>query len=383
MEWKPYSACCHASAADADAAFCGECGAPLLRCVAYAECRSLVEPLKPCAACLGSELFVDQGAVTNARIGQQLSVPLILRNTSRAARPLWVKDAAVRRDGEAFRSIPLPWERIDAGEERMLAVSTGALDAGGTGTLEISLTLGTRYKGYEECYLYGSAISLSIDAETDGKIEQHINFAGAQFGTGGLVQIKDVAAGGDAAAGAADRVPVPFERFERFEIERGTRGYRSSGLRIPRVAPFRFIGFPPGHAPQSEISLGSRSALAFGRNSRRFDATDNPTPSDIVLRAIDPATGALDADGSYSFSRHHFDLVIQNERLCVHVRSSNGILVNDDHVSTTKLHVLNDGDTITPVANRPDLLAMRVQFVTQPDGSLAQIQIIRTPEQSA
>lgn len=407
MEWKPYSKCCFESAAIAEAAFCGECGAPLLRCQAYAECRSLVTPRDPCQICLSAALFVDQGAVTKAQIGHQLSVPLVLANTSQAGRSILVRDAMVRRDGEEFRPLPLLWERIDAGQERAFSVSTGALASGGTGTLDLSLTLATSYKGYEERYVYGSSIALSVADGGEGQVVQNIDFSGANFEAGGLVQIKDVAGGGDidfsgsqfgpggivqikdvgteseAGSGQGNRIPLPFERYERFEIERGTRGYAETGVRVPRTVPFRFSGFPSGHAPKNEISLGSRGALSFGRNSRKYDAEHNPTPSDVVLRALDPETGALDAEGSYAFSRHHFDLTIQNDRLCAHVHSGNGLQVNDELVPATKLHVLADGDRLTPVVALPDLMSMRVRFFTLPDGTLQRIRIERTPDQAA
>jgi len=383
MDWKAYNPCCEESAKNPEAAFCGECRTQLLRCVAYSECGSLVEPLRPCTACLGAELYVDQGAVTTAKVGQQLSLPLILKNSTTASRPIWVRDALVRRDGGEPRSIELPWERLEAGAERTISVSTGALDAGGTGTLEVSFTLGTSYKGNEERYVFGSEIQFSVDEQSSEKVEQHINFAGAQFGTGGLVNIKDVAAGEKSKnSEASNRILLPFDRHERSEVERGTRGYQQSGIRVPRVAPFRFVGFPKGHAPQGTITVGPRNTIAFGRNSRQFDAQENPTPSDVVLSVIDSGSGELDIDGSNSFSRHHFDLVVRNDRLCAHVRGSNGILVNDQHIPTTKLLVLQDGDTLTPVRNRPDHLSMRVQLVAHSDGTLEEVQITRTPDLS-
>ena len=386
MEWQRYQECCHRNALDLTATFCDECGATLLRCVAYAECYSLVEPLTPCKVCVSTELYVDRGAVTNASVGDRLSIPLVLKNTSKIERPIWVAKALVRSGDEEFRPLDLPWERLGSGEERAFFVETGALEAGGTGVIEIEMAFGTRYKGYEEQYLYGGAVRFSSDTPKDNQITQNINLSGAQFGTGGLVNTSMPVTGGisDATSqkGSDDRIPVPFERYERHEIEFGVRGYAETGNRIPRTVRFRFNGFPSSQAP-ADIAIGSRGVLVFGRNSRTFHEERNRDPSDVVLRIVDPRTGETDREASYGISRRHFDLLILNNRLCIHVRSSNGVLVNGERVSTSSLATLKDDDVIAPIAGRPDAIALRIAIVGRPDGLVETIAIDRQPHISA
>lgn len=382
MEWQRYKECCHRNALDVSATFCDECGASLLRCMAYPECYSLVEPLTPCKVCVAPELYIDQGAVTKTTIGHQLSIPLILRNASRIERPIWVTKALVRRGDEDFRNLDLPWERLGSGEERSFFVDTGPLEAGGTGVIEIEIAFGTRYKGYEEQYLYGGAVRFSSEAEKSNQITQNINLSGAQFGTGGLVHAPmRVDGGGDDARdnGAASRAPVPFERYERHELEFGIRGYAKGGHLVPRTVDFRFHGFPPRHAPANGSAIGSRGVMIFGRNSTTFDAERNPSPSDVVLRAVDPRTGETDVETTYGISRRHFDLLILNNRLCLHTRSTNGLLLNGEPSPTSSLTVLNDGDTVAPLANRANAVALRVGFAARPDGLVETINIFREP----
>ncbi len=378
MEWRKYSECCHKNALDLSATFCADCGASFLRCLAYAECFSLVEPLTPCRVCVAPELYIDKNAVTNTSVGHQLTIPLVLRNTSSIERPIWATRAMMRRGSDDFRPLDLPWERVGAGDERAFFVETGALEAGGTGVIEIEMAFGTRYKGYEEQYLYGGAIRFSSDTPSDSQIVQNIDLSGAQFGTGGMVHVPtrmdSPASAGSAAS--TDRVRVPFDRYERREVEWGLRGYSATGRLVPRTADFRLIGFPARHAP-STASIGSRGVLVFGRNSRDYDDEQNPDPSDVVLRVTDPRTGKTDREASFAVSRRHFDLMNLNNRLCLFVRSSYGVLVNGKQVTTSTLHDLNDGDIIQPLIGNPEALAIRLAFEARPDGIVETVRIER------
>ena len=369
MEWQKYNECCHRNALDLGAAFCADCGATFLRCLAFAECMSLVDPLTPCSVCMAPELFIDKNAVVKTRVGHQLTIPLVLRNSSPIDRPIWATRAMMRRANEDFRPLDLPWERIEAGEERAFHVETGPVEAGGTGVIDIEVAFGTRYKGYQEQYLYGGAIHFSSDGPGETRIVQNINFANAEFKDNSLIHMPTRLASdshGDAAA-IADREKVNFSRFERREVEWGLRGYSGSGRLVPRTADFRMIGFSSRHAP-SVLSIGSRGVLVFGRNSREWNEADNPDPSDIVLRVTNPATGQTDREASMAVSRRHFDLMNLNNRIYLFVRSSNGVLVNDSQVTTSTLHALNDGDVIKPLIRKPEALAVRMTFEARPDG---------------
>ena len=125
MEWQPYKDCCvrNAGSLDADVGFCPDCGHPLMRCMAFAECRSLVTPTQPCPTCVAPVLMIDAGAVVTASAGERMSVPLVLLNASTAGRTLWVKRVA-KRDGKTEQPITLDWEQLEARTEQGMALDT-------------------------------------------------------------------------------------------------------------------------------------------------------------------------------------------------------------------------------------------------------------------
>ena len=189
MESHKYSECCHRNALDLSAGFCSDCGTTFLRCLAYAECMQLVEPLTPCPHCMAPELYIDKNAVVNTRVGHQLTIPLVLRNASPIDRPIWATRAMMRRGSEDFRPLDLPWERISAREERTFHVETGALEAGGTGVIDIEVALATRYKGYEEQYLFGGGIRFSSDSPSETQVIQNIDFSNTKLEDNSIIHM--------------------------------------------------------------------------------------------------------------------------------------------------------------------------------------------------
>src|SRR5262245_2808428 len=129
MDWQPYRPCCHQFAAKTDVAFCPECGHPFLRCMAFAECGSLVSPTQACPVCVAPTLMIDAGAVVQSRMGEHLSVPLILRNNSTGNRPIWIKQI-LKLDGRNEEPLGLTWEQIEPQSERQFRVDTPPLAEG-------------------------------------------------------------------------------------------------------------------------------------------------------------------------------------------------------------------------------------------------------------
>ncbi|HOZ27183.1 MAG TPA: hypothetical protein PLH23_18055, partial [Hyphomonadaceae bacterium] len=74
------SPCCYQHALAKDAVFCGECGKPLLRCMAYQECGGLVGDDGCCSVCVRPQLFLDKDAVTDVKAGGVLVLPLVFYN---------------------------------------------------------------------------------------------------------------------------------------------------------------------------------------------------------------------------------------------------------------------------------------------------------------
>lgn len=379
MDWRPYKACCQRYASDGEVGFCPECGHPFLRCMAFTECRSLVTPTQPCPVCVAPALMIDAGAVVQSKTGERLSVPLILLNGSPAARPLWVK-RVVKWDGRVDEPVALTWEQLDPGTERRFTVDTPPMAEGGTHTLRLILVLASRYKGIEEEYAFAAGMSLSVSGPDTQQVIQNINLAGANFQTGGMVhtQLNTKNTGSTAPSGLQDRTMLALERAEKYELEQGIRGYRKDGLRVPRHVEFAFSGFPNDDQPADGSTAIQRGRLAFGRNSRTPNPENNPVPNDVCLRAYDARTGRIDEPATMAISRHHFDLIVVNDRLCVQARATKGMELNGQALSPGDVLPVVPGDRIVPIPGRSDRLTLQVSFVDS-IGSVDRVQVSRTP----
>lgn len=380
MDWRPYQPCCQESAAATDAAFCPSCGHPYLRCMAFAECHTLVSPSQACTGCVAPVLMVDEGAVIESKRGDRLSVPLILHNASPAGRPLWVK-RIVKWDDGIDEPMALTWERIDSRTERRFALDTPPLADGGTHTLRVIIVVASRHKGVEEEYAFSAGLSIAVSSPDTRNVHQRINITGNQFGTGGMVHAPVPGVGAsrtEAPAALQDRRPVPLERAEKYELDHGVRGYRAEAVRVPRHVEFTFSGFPGSDCPPNGFITLQRGRLAFGRNSRIPDPASNPVPNDVCLRAYDPRSGGVDEPATLAISRHHFDLVVVNDRLCVHARSSGGMQVNGNDLASGQILTVGPGDRIVPIPGRPDKVTVQVAFV-ESIGSIERVEITRVP----
>lgn len=79
-----------------------------------------------------------------------------------------------------------------------------------------------------------------------------------------------------------------------------------------------------------------------------------------------------------AISRHHFDLVVANDRLCVHVRSSRGLQINDRTLASGEWLAVTPGDRIVPLAGRADKLTLQVEF-TAVAGVVERVELSRVP----
>lgn len=383
MDWRPYLACCHRYAADAAIAFCPECRHALVRCLAFAECRSLAPATGPCPVCVAPTLAIDSGAAVQSKAGERVALPLVLSNVSPAARPFRVTSVA-RLDGPTAEPVHLTWEQVDAGTERRLAVTTPPLAAGGTYDLRVVLVIATRYGGVEESYAYSTGVTLTVaGADAPQTIQQTINVGGVDAAAGGVGTGAAVSAPLNVQLGASREVttltarrPLPLERAERYEITHGVRGYREGDTRVPRHVSFAFSGFRATERPADGATLMLSGRLACGRNSRESRATGT-APNDLCLRAYD-SSGRLDEPATMAISRHHFDLVVVNDRLCVHARTSRGLQVNGHDVASGAVVPLAPGDRIVPIPGRPDKLSVRVAFKST-TGVVERVEISRSP----
>ncbi len=379
MDWQPYRPCCHRFATDAEVAFCPECGHPFLRCMAFAECKSLVTPTQACPVCVAPVLMIDAGAVVQSKRGDRVSVPMILRNNSTAGRPISVKQI-VQLGGAADEPVALTWERIDGQAERHFTIETPPLEVGGTHALRILFVIATAWKGVEESYAFSGGTSITVSGTETQQVVQNINLAGAQFQTGGMVHtaLNTRDRERSAPAALADRTALPLERAERYELEHGIRGYQDKGLRVPRHVEFAFTGFAPDDVPRDGSTMLPGGKLAAGRNSRNPDPGSDAVASDICLRAFDPRTGSVDEPATMAISRHHFDFVVVNDRLCVQVRTSHGMELSGMLVASGAVAEVRPGERLVPIPGRPDKLALQVSFASS-IGSVDRITVARSP----
>jgi hypothetical protein len=383
MEWQPYKDCCvrNAGSVDPDVGFCPDCGHPLMRCMAFAECRSLVTPTQPCPTCLAPVLMIDAGAVVTASAGERMSVPLVLLNASTAGRTLWVKRAA-KRDGKTEQPITLDWEQLEARAEQSIALDTPPMVEGGTYTLNLIFVLATRYKGLEEDFAFAASVSVKVAKSDAGPQNVSVTVTGGSEGTGAghnvIANIRADRAAEMAAGALENRKIVPLRRAERYELEQGIRGYTSSGLRVLRHVEFAFSGFTDDETPAPGAALVPRGRMLFGRNSRTVAPSATVAPNDVCLRAYEAKTKKVDEPATMAISRHHFELVVVNDRLCVHARATKGMQVNAEELTPGQVCAIVPGDRIVPIPGRSDKLALHVRF-TSSIGVVEHVEVSRTP----
>lgn len=374
MDWQPYRDCCRRHAADLTAAFCPECGHVYLRCLAAADCKGLVEPLRECEACIRPQLLTSAGASVQSKKGDRISVPLILRNGSTAGRAIWVTRIA-RLDDATEVPLRLTWEQIEAGSERRFSLDTPPLADGGSYTFRVMIVISSQHKGIEESYAFEAGISLSAASHDAQNVTTNITIGGNVEGTGHLLNanasMKPVGGGG---AGMSERFEIPLQRAERYELDNGVRGYQSDRVRIPRNVDLMFSGFKEPDAPAKGDSLALRGRVVCGRNSRTTDSD----PTDLCIRAYSSRTGDLDEAATMAISRRHFTMVVANDRLYVQALAASGIELNGEPVEINTLAPLKTGDRIVPIPGHPEKMTLQLAFA-KTRSSVDRITLSRTP----
>lgn len=371
MDWRPYNACCARNAADPEAVFCAECRHLLLRCQAFAECGGLVSPGGPCAHCVAPRLSLDAGATTQSKKGDRLAIPLVLRNASTSGRALWVKRIE-QRDSAAPEAVPLTFDAVEAGAERRFSIETEPLDESGSRTIRVVLVVATRHRILEEEYAFKADLTVAISGAETQSVTNNITVSG----TGHLFNRSFDQGKGDASGPAVDTT-IPLERAERYEITQGIRGDASSGLRVPRHVPFTFKGFRDADHPGRDTTMAGEGRLSFGRNRRGPAPEPGMIANDVCLRAY-ARSGEVDEAATLAISRHHFDLVVVNERLCLRAAASKGLQVAGRAVSAGQLVALASGDDVVPIPDHPEKLSLRVTF-THAFDTVEHVTITRTP----
>ena len=80
-------------------------------------------------------------------------------------------------------------------------------------------------------------------------------------------------------------------------------------------------------------------------------------------------------------SRRHFELYLECDRLMLRVNSDSGVRISSNAYGPGKTVALNDGDTISPLVNAPERLALAVKYRTEL-GVVRVIELARLPVSS-
>lgn len=373
------SRCCYQTALVEGAVFCGECGRPLLRCMAYSECGGLVGDDGYCSVCVKPQLFLDKDAVTEVKAGGVLVLPLVFYNASGVARPLFVTDLWVREGDGPRRRIELPWKRLDAGGSNRVNIQTGAMERQGRHGVEITFAVATNYFMREERFAFTSSLGLEVEQGGSLVINQTINAAGTGAGNDTVYapirletngdQARKIATGGKAAE-------LALQRADNFEAANGVRGYTDGALKgvvVGRAARFVWKGFG-GDGPSAGPITTQDSLLAMGRGKVGPASGENQ-----AQLLVTDASGVLDEQLSQAISRRHIELFLQSGKLCARVTGSAGIQVGDHRYGADDaIAVIDTGDLIKVLPKFPDALGLQVRMRAM-HGVVDEISITRVP----
>ncbi len=351
--------CCHKTALDQTAAWCNECGKPLLRCQAHGECGGLLDSSGTCPVCVAPELTLDPEGVHQAKVGSALSIPLVLSNTAQIGRPLFVNGLWTREGGGDWRRVEVPWERLDAGSSAPLNVRADALDKAGVHQLEIVLALATRWRWREEVAAFTTSLALTIEQEESLTVQQNITYAADAPQTGATIYapMRVQFGGSDHDDGSCSEPhALPLTRATKIEREFGLRGYED-GTQVSRAASLCWRGFRPDEIPADTPVVSADGMLILGRSRSK----QRGGPNDVRLLVHDDA-GAINEPSSRAVSRQHLGLCIENGRLVLRVESDRGAWVNGRSVPRGTSVSLRDGDRFSPIARGLGRLAVTASF---------------------
>lgn len=348
-------ACCYTAAIGDDATFCGECGKPLLRCMAAEECGGLLDDHGLCTVCVSPHLQVDAGAMVAAKVGGAVSLPLSIANLSVVGRPIFVTDIWTREAGGEWRAQALGWERLAAGEVGPVAVTADRFERAGAHSLDVLVAVSSRWRWRQESFAFATTLRLNIEGDK-ADAGPVVNIGGKTAGHGNIVYISGQDSDTDQTSTADEAVSLAMVRVEKEERRLGLRGHNAN-LWVPRSTRFEWSGFDQYEAPSDGPLLRSDGLLTFGRS--RTHTAGGTNDARLLVRS---KNGDLDETISRLISRRHFELYIECDRLMLRVESEAGVRVQGDAYGRGKTIQLSDGDVISPLVKSPDLLGISVKF---------------------
>lgn len=364
-------ACCYTSAVDAEATYCGDCGKPLIRCMAAEECGGLLDDQGLCTVCVSPHLQVDAGALKVAKVGGAVSLPVSIANLSVVGRPIFVTRLWSREASGDWREESLGWERLDAGQSRPVSITANKIERAGAHSVEILVELASRWRWRQECYAFSAVLRLMVEGE-DTSNAPVVTLGGESAGHGNTVYISGASEKSTTPDTTSEAIDLEMVRAEKEERLLGIRGI-DENLWVPRNTRFQWRGFAKDHTTGDGPILTPDGLLAVGRaRSRRAGG-----PGDIRLLAVSP-DGSVDEDVSRLISRRHFELFVECNRLVLRINGTGGVRINEKAYGPGKSVALADGDVIEPIVKSEGELRLHVEFKTQ-HRSVEDVIISRSP----
>lgn len=361
--------CCYTAALDPAAIYCDDCGKPIVRCMAAEECGGLLDDHGLCTVCVAPYLQIDAGALTGARVGGAVALPMSLANLSTVARPLFVTGLWSREATGAWREESLGWERLDAGETRPISIVAREIERAGAHGLQVMVALASRWRWRQENFAFTASLTLMVEDESseNGPV---VNIGGESAGHGNLVYISGKNDKDTGPQTTDEAVRLAMVRAEREERRLGLRGLDADTW-VARNAALCWSGFNENDVPFDGPILTPDGVLGAGRSrTRRYGGE-----GDVRLLVTSP-DGGVDEELSRAISRRHMEFYIENDRLVLRVTGGGGLRVNGEAYGEGKTIRLVDGAVISPLVNAPDRLSMKVSFRME-HGSVERILIQR------
>lgn len=363
--------CCYTSAMDKDATYCGECGKPLIRCMAAEECGGLLDDQGLCTVCVAPQLMIAPGALTVAKIGSAIALPMSIANRSAIERPLFVTRFWSREASGAWREEQLGWERLNAGQARPVTVTASQLTRAGAHNIEILVAVSSRWRWREESYAFCADLRLIVESNEE-KSGPVVTIGGESAGHGNTIYISGQGGEQEAVQATTEAIELDLVRAERDERRLGLRGL-SETLWIPKNTKLAWRGFPKEDTPPDGPVLTPDGILAVGRmRSRRSGGS-----GDVRLLAEAP-DGGVDEHASRLISRRHFELYVACNRLILRVNGRGGVRINGAAYGPGKEIALRDGDRIEPLVKMDGALALTAGFQVE-HGSVTEVTFMRAP----
>ncbi|MEQ9507293.1 MAG: FHA domain-containing protein [Hyphomonas sp.] len=337
--------------------------------MAVEECGGLLDDHGLCTVCVAPYMQIDAGALTAAKVGGAVALPISVANLSAVGRPLFVTGLWSREASGTWKAEEIGWERLAAGETRPISIVADEIEKAGAHSLQIMIGLSSRWRWRQENFAFVAQVTLMVEDPSAEK-GPVVNIGGQSAGHGNTVYISGKGETKPGRETTIEASRLTLVRAEREERRLGLRGI-DAGSWVPRHAEFTWQGFAKGDAPHNGPILAPDGVLAAGRSRTRLQDGEG----DVRL-LVDNPSGGIDEAISRTISRRHFELYIESDRLMLRVNGSRGIRVNGNALGEGKVVQLSDGDAVAPLVSADQRLTLKFSLQSE-HGSVRRIVVQR------